>query len=234
MKFKINDLGLAIAVGLIICGAMIPYAVDKYNSNERTVDVKGLCEREVQADKVIWPLQFRLAGNDLSALVLESESQTRMICDFLKKGGISENDITIATPNIDDRDAAEYRQDRVYRYVLKCVLTVCSSEVDKVISLQSGVTELMKKGIRLSSEQYGAPLTQFLFEGLNSIKPEMIEEATANAREAAEKFASDSHSRLGKIRHAVQGTFSISDRDSNTPYIKKVRVVTYLTYNLND
>lgn len=73
---------------------------------------------------------------------------------------------------------------------------------------------------------------EFKYEGLNDIKPQMIEEATKNAREAALKFAKDSDSRLGKIKTANQGTFSIENRDSNTPHIKKVRVVTSVTYYL--
>ena len=77
-----------------------------------------------------------------------------------------------------------------------------------------------------------SPPMRFKFEGLNEIKPGMIEEATKNAREVGEKFAKDSGSRLGKIKTANQGTFSITDRDSNTPEIKKVRVVTSVTYYL--
>jgi hypothetical protein len=62
----------------------------------------------------------------------------------------------------------------------------------------------------------------------------MVEEATKNAREVAVKFAQDSHSKLGKIKNASQGLFSIQSRDSSTPYIKKVRVVTTVEYYLSD
>jgi hypothetical protein len=93
--------------------------------------------------------------------------------------------------------------------------------------------ELGKQGIAISGEDYQSR-TEFLFTELNSIKPAMIEEATENARQVAEKFAQDSSSRLGKIRRAQQGQFSISDRDNNTPYIKKVRVVSTLEYYLSD
>ena len=76
--------------------------------------------------------------------------------------------------------------------------------------------------------------TEYLFTGLNEIKPEMVEEATRNAREVALKFARDSDSKLGKIRSARQGQFSISDRDKNTPHIKRVRVVSTIEYYLAD
>jgi hypothetical protein len=62
----------------------------------------------------------------------------------------------------------------------------------------------------------------------------MIEEATRNAREVAQKFAEDSDSRLGKIRQASQGQFSIEPRDTNNPHIKKVRVVSTVEYYLSD
>ena len=72
------------------------------------------------------------------------------------------------------------------------------------------------------------------FTGLNDIKPQMIEDATKNARAAAEKFAKDSDSKLGKIKSASQGQFTIANRDENTPYIKSVRVVTTVTYYLKN
>jgi len=62
----------------------------------------------------------------------------------------------------------------------------------------------------------------------------MIAEATANARQAADKFASDSDSKLGKIKTASQGQFSIDNSDSSTPFIKKVRVVSTIIYYLED
>jgi hypothetical protein len=94
-------------------------------------------------------------------------------------------------------------------------------------------SDLLKQGIAITGGDYRFS-TQFLFTGLNDIKPQMIEEATKNARASAEKFAADSDSELGKIRTANQGQFTISDRDANTPYIKSVRVVTTVDYYLKD
>ena len=95
-------------------------------------------------------------------------------------------------------------------------------------------SELLKKGIVTGGGSQWENPVEFEYEGLNEIKPGMIEEATQNAREAAKKFAKDSGSRLGKIKTANQGTFTIENRDSNTPYIKKVRVVTSVTYYLKN
>ena len=97
----------------------------------------------------------------------------------------------------------------------------------------SGLSSLGKKGIVFSASNYETR-TEYIFSKLNDIKPEMIEEATNNAREVAQKFATDSQSRLGKIKRAYQGQFTISDRDNNNPHIKKVRVVSTVEYYLAD
>ena len=204
--------GLFIMAGLVFLGAMLPKAVKDFRSFDRIVTVKGLCEKEVPADKVIWPLVFKVVGND---------------------GGIGESEITVAVPVISDKYAQEYgNNDRPYRYLSTNVITVCTENVDTAMALMKRQTDLLKKGIVVGSENNWSNPVEFKFEGLNAIKPEMIEEATRNAREVGEKFAKDSGSRLGKIKTANQGTFSITDRDSNTPNIKKVRVVTSVTYYL--
>lgn len=223
---------IIIAAAIVIASTMLPLSVAKLKSYDRTVDVKGLCEREVKADKVIWPLTYKEMSDDLSSVLRASDANNNAIVQFLKSGGISEDEITIATPQISDKFASEYgNNDRLFRYLCTNVVTVCSSNIDAVLALQARQSELMKQGIALGQNDWENPL-QFKFEALNDIKPEMIEEATTNARAAARKFAQDSGSRLGKIKTATQGTFSIEDRDSNTPHLKKVRVVTYVTYYL--
>lgn len=223
---------LIIAAAVVIAGAMLPISVAKFKSYDRTVDVRGLCEREVKADKVIWPLTYKVMGDELSVALKETERCNDVIISFLKKGGISEDEITVAASQISDKFANEYgNNDRVYRYLCTNVVTVCTSNVDAVLLLKARQDELLKKGITLNESWENR--TEFKFEALNEIKPEMIAEATASAREAAQKFAKDSQSKLGKIKRASQGVFSIEDRDSNTPEIKKVRVVTSVTYYLN-
>lgn len=227
--------GLAVMVGLIVLGAMIPRAVEKYRSYDRTVNVKGLCEREVKADKVIWPVVYKVMADDVRSIYAQTDAGNAQIMAFLESGGIAADEITVAVPQISDKLANEYGDNnRAFRYIAKNVITVCTSDVDKVLALMSRQSELLKKGVVTGgSSQWENPV-EFRYEGLNGIKPEMIEEATRNAREAAQKFAKDSDSRLGKIKTANQGTFTIENRDSNTPYIKKVRVVTSVTYYLKN
>jgi len=225
-------LACALLAGLVFIGLMLPRTASVFRSYERTVSVKGLCEREVPADKVIWPVVYKVVGNDLGSVYRAIENKKETIFNFLKKGGIDANDISVSVPSLSDKDAQEYGGNtRLYRYVATCTVTVCSTEVDKVLALMAAQSELLSKDIILESGWDSQP--QFLFEGLNNLKPEMIEEATKNARQVAEKFAKDSGSRLGKIRTASQGTFSIEARDSNTPQTKKVRVVTSVTYYLS-
>ena len=227
--------GLFVMVGLVVLGMMMPRAVDRFRSFDRTVNVKGLCEREVKADKVIWPVVYRVMANDIQSVYDQTDRNNAEIVSFLRAGGIDDAEITVSVPEISDKYATEYgSNDRTYRFIAKNVITVYTSDVDAVLALMSQQADLLKKGIVTGGGNDWENPVEFKYEGLNDIKPEMIEEATRNAREAAEKFAKDSESRLGKIKTANQGTFTIEDRDSNTPYIKKVRVVTSVTYYLKN
>ncbi len=224
--------GLFIMIGLIVLGLMIPKAVTEFRSYDRTVNVKGLCEREVKADKVIWPVVYKVMANDIQSIYDQTDSNNAIITAFLTKGGISMDEITISVPQISDKYANEYgNNDRAFRYIATNIVTVYTDKVDTILSLMSKQSDLLKQGIVTDGNSWENPV-EFKYEGLNDIKPSMIEEATRNAREAAQKFAKDSDSRLGKIKTANQGTFTIENRDSNTPYIKKVRVVTSVTYYL--
>ena len=226
--------GICIMLGLMFLGAMMPVAVKVMRSSNRTVYVKGLCEREVKADKVIWPITFKVMSNDNQQLYAEIARQQEEVLRFLQRNGIAGEEVSVANPSISDKFANEYGDNnRAYRYIATSVITVCSSQVDLVRSLMSRQSELLTKNVLIAENNWENPV-EFTYEALNDIKPEMIEEATRNAREAAEKFAKDSGSKLGKISDASQGTFTISNRDQNTPYIKKVRVVTSVSYYLNN
>lgn len=227
-------LGLFMASGLIGAAWLASDTLLKVKSMDRTVNVKGLAEKEVAANIAIWPIQFTEVDNDLSGLYRNVESKTQIVVAFLKALGFSEDEITVSLPNIEDRQARGYVDPNVrYRYFAKSTVSVYTSNVDLVRHSRGKLTQLLEKGITISTDDYQSRV-EYLFTGLNDIKPEMIQQATNNAREVAEKFARDSDSGLGKIKTASQGQFIINDRDSNTPYIKKVRVVSTLTYYLTD
>lgn len=225
---------IILAAGLIILGILLNRGINNFTDRDRIVTVKGLAEMEVPADKVIWPLMYKDIGNDMNSLYTNIQSKNKTIVDFLLSNGISRDEISIAPTEIIDMEAERYvNQSIQYRYNATSVITVSSSEVDKIRRLISEQSELLRQGIAITGGDYRYN-TLYEYTGLNSIKPAMIEEATKNAREAAEKFAMDSGSKLGKIRNASQGQFSITDRDANTPHIKNVRVVTTINYYLRN
>ncbi len=225
---------IILAIGLLVMGNAIREGLDAFSANDRVVNVKGLAEMEVPANKVIWPLMYKDLGNDLPALYNKINTTNQAIVAFLKQKGITEEEISINAPEIIDLEAERYNNNpKPYRYNVTSVITVTSTKVDLVRKMISEQSELLKQGIAVTSGDYRYNV-QYEFTGLNDIKPQMIEEATKNARASAEKFAKDSDSELGKIKRAYQGQFSISDRDANTPYIKRVRVVTTIDYSLKD
>ena len=223
---------------LVIAGGLLGWSLGNgalsVKALDRTVVVKGLAELEVPADVVIWPVVFTAADNDLNALYATLEKNSKQIEDFLTAAGIPAAEVTRNAPAIVDKLAQQYGGTEArFRYSATQIVTVYSSQVLKVREAQRGLVELGRKGIVFSGEQYGYN-TEYLFTGLNDVKPGMVEEATRNAREVAEKFARDSQSALGRIKNARQGQFSISDRDRNNPHIKKVRVVATVEYYLSD
>lgn len=225
---------LFLAVGLVLLGIFIRNGFGRISSNSRVVTVRGLSEREVQANKVTWPIVSKQVGNDLAQIYSDIESTNAAIVSFLESNGITKSEYSVNAPKVQDMQADSYNgQPMAYRYNVTSVIVVTSSQVSKVNELMAKQSELMAKGIAIVAGDYNYQ-TLYEFTELNKIKPDMVADATKNARKAADKFAEDSHSRLGKIKSASQGQFSIEDRDQYTPYIKRVRVVSTIEYYLKD
>ncbi|MBN2721845.1 MAG: SIMPL domain-containing protein [Campylobacterales bacterium] len=228
-------LGIFIFFGLGSLGYLLGSSAIKFKGFERTVTVKGLAEKEHKANIVIWPIQFTTVGNNLEEIYSAIDGNAAEIKRFLVGKGINEKEISFGTPSLTDKLAQQYgSQERPeFRYLATQTVTVYSQNINTARVAMNSLSELGKKGIVLSGGDYQTQ-TEYLFTKLNEIKPAMIEEATRNAREVAEKFASDSNSTLGKIKRASQGQFSIEDRDKNNPHIKKIRVVSTVEYYLSD
>ena len=233
-KSNVIYLGAAFVLGMLILGGSLVLMVNNLKSYDRCVTVKGLCEKEVMADKVIWPIMYKQGGNELGELYNTVEDMNATIVKFLKDAGVSDDEITMNAPSILDTRTNLYGERKEYHYIVTAGVTVCSEKVELIVNLQTEQAKLYEKGIPVGMGENWSYPTTYSFTALNDIKPGMIEEATINARQAAEKFAKDSNSKLGKIKNATQGQFSVSDRDSNTPYIKNVRVVTNVVYYLKD
>ncbi|MGW8315977.1 MAG: SIMPL domain-containing protein [Bacteroidales bacterium] len=229
---KIILLSVAIALSGYFVGNMHKTG-QKY---DRFVQVKGLSEREVPADLAVWPMNITLTGNDLAPLQKQLEQQISTVYQFFLDQGFTVEELTRGITNINDTRADIYNRSTAYpenRYIAISELTVRTGDVEK---LQKSLTEsldLIAQGILLGSKNSWRPI-EYIFTGLNDLKPSMVEEATRNAREVAEKFARDSDAEVGEIRIARQGLFTIDDRDQNTPQIKIVRVVSTIDFQLKD
>jgi hypothetical protein len=232
---SLAGLGFSIFLGLAALGYLLGQAAVQVKEYERTVTAKGLSEREYPADVVIWPVAFTVTGDDLGQLYGELDATGRRVRAFLEQAGIPATEITLSTPTLTDKLAQAWGEAprAGFRYVATRTVTVYSPQVEAVRAAMSGLVELGKEGVAFTGDAYQNPV-EYLFTRLNEVKPDMIEEATRNAREVAQKFAEDSDSRLGKIRQAAQGQFSIEPRDTNNPHIKKVRVVSTVEYYLSD
>ena len=236
--------GTVLAVGLIIGAWVLGAQIKATRLSDRYVTVKGLVERTVKSDLAIWPLTYKEAGDDLSLVYAKTDTDKKAILEFLDQNGIKTSEIELGLVRVVDTQANEYGGVRAARrYIIEQQITVRSPRVDQIAAAAQKTIQLVQKGIVLNSNP-GQGLT-YKFNGLNSIKPDMITEATRNARAAADRFAADSGSKVGSIRQANQGTFSIlpanqgSDEGGEGAYaadsslMKTVRVVTSVQYYLD-
>ena len=242
-------LGFFLALGLILSGWILGSEIKAIRLADRYVTVKGLVERKVKSDLAIWPLSYKEAGDDLSAVYAKTDADKKTILSFLNQQGIQNSEIELGVVRVVDTQANEYGGGNraPHRYIAEQQITVRTNRVDQVAAATQKTMELLQKGIVLNSNP-GQGVT-YKFTGLNSIKPDMITEATRNARAAADRFASDSGSKVGSIRQANQGVFSILPADqggdtsdagengytaygSDSSLMKTVRVVTSVQYYL--
>ncbi len=233
----VSVLALGVALGGFFIGDGIYRAM-----SGRTVTVKGLDERNVVADTAVWNIKINGVGGDLTALQQEIDNDISQIHTFLTESGFAPSDIQNLRVQVRDKyagysDAELKNQQNDGRYVIETGVMVRSHNVDLVDSVSRRMGELVRRGITIT-EDYSGPI--YIFNGLNDIKISMIEQATKNATAAGQQFAKDADAKLGKIKSANQGVFSIESRDPTDSWSsnerqainKKVRVVATITFYL--
>ncbi len=219
-----------LALGIVLLGRFVKSGINDFANKDRHVTVKGLAEREVPADKVTWSISTKDTGNDLPTLYERINVQTGKIRSFLVASGLDAAEITVNAPTVTDLEAREWGDNqKSFRYIVTATITVATGKVEQVNKAIYRQGELLKQGVALEGS-----FPQYDYASFQQMKPEMMEEAIKNAQKTAELFAEASDSKLGKIQTAGQGQFEITDRDEHTPHIKKLRVVTTVTYQLND
>ncbi len=232
-----------VAIGIIGGGFFAGNGFYRSRMADRYVTVKGLSEKDVSADLAVWNLKIAATGDELASVQDKVELDHAELMAFLEKSGIPKEEISARQVSVTDLMAQQYRSERAgeSRFIITSSVTVRSNDVNKIRDLAGRTGEIIRKGLVLADDTGPS----YIFTKLNEIKPAMIAEATKNARSAAEQFAADSGSRVGKIRRAYQGVFSIEARDgssipsdgymgdANSRAIdKKIRVVSTVDYYL--
>ena len=233
MNYNNTPAAVVLAIGIALAGYLVGHALIESRTSERRVSVRGLSEREVPANLVLWPIVFSVTSNDLVDLQRQADAGAAKVRAFLA-GEFPADQISASPPRVQDREAQGMTGDQrqLDRYTAEVVVTVRTNRINAARQAIQRSGELVKQGVAvIRSYEYN---TQYLYTELDKIKPGMIAEATKDARRAAEQFAQDSGSKVGAIRTAQQGLFSIEDRDQFSPELKKVRVVTTVDYYLSD
>lgn len=219
---------VVIAIGLTLAGVFIFLGIHQMAFRDRTVTVKGLSTRDVNADYVVWPLDLTVSGNDLKVLYNQVAAVEKTTRAFFSEKGFKTEEMSLGNTTIDDNWNGYYERRPENHYTIHTSFIISTDNVELVLASQGCLSELMARGVILNSYKWN---TNYQYNGLNDIKPEMIEEATKNARAVAQKFADDAQCSLGSIRKASQGQFTVTD-DDNQPWIKHIRVVSTVDYYL--
>ena len=228
-----NALGAVIlAIGLGSAGFLIGNGFVDAQQPQRTVLVKGLAEKRVKADQGQWIVRYKVVNNELSGLYQSIESTENKIKQFFLSQGFQQNEISIQPQTINDNQGNSYgNNSNVPRFSADGSVMISTTAVDNILTSAQKVGVLVKNEVVVTGTT-----TTFRYTKLNSIKPQMLVEATQNARKAAVTFAKQSESVLGQIKNARQGIFTIKDADSDygsdNDIYKKVRVVSTITFFL--
>jgi len=233
-KFKLPEIQLSqhawLCLTIILAAGIFAGAIAKLRLGTKTVSVRGLSEREVIADLALWPVKASATANTLPEMYKQIDDSQKRMKEFFLKQGFTEEEINIRQPKIDDRQAQlynEYQNPGSQRYIAEFGMLIKSKKIDNVKKTVKGIGELVGQGVSLSSND-----VEYIYTKLNEIKPQMIEEATTEARKAADKFAWNSRSFITGIKHAEQGLFTIETVHYYTQEVKNVRVVTTVEYVL--
>ncbi len=218
-----------VAFGLLLLGLCLKGGIDNFTNKDRRVTVKGLAEREVDADKVVWTLTLEESADELNPMFTRLNQQVDVIKNFLKEKGIDgKGDVQVTTFSVNDNLSNVWGDEKPrYHYTVRRSVVVSSNDTHFISDLRTQTDELIDRGIIVESDNAEYEYTQF-----QKLKPEMMADAIANAETTAKQFAENSHSKINKIVEAGQGEFSIDDAD--IPYKKKIRVVSTITYSLKD
>lgn len=225
----------SLAIAIIILGLFVYKGLKSFADKERTVTVKGLSERTVDADYANLTIQYAVGGNEMNSVLKDIEDNNKKIKDFAVSKGLSENEITINVPAIKDKKNQEYggEQNITYRYYATVKITFISNKVQSVRNVEINQFELFKEGINLIKQDeyyYEGNKQTYTFTKLNDIKPDMIKESITNAKKSADEFALSSKSKIKDIKSAHQGQFEIIPTDN--PLKVKLRVVSTIEYFL--
>ena len=221
-----------LATGLFGGGYLMGDGLVRMKGADRAVTVRGLSEREVTADLATWTIAYSASATDMASAQAKADADTKAIGAFFKSLGFDADAVQPTGANV-----SSYTNEGVTTYTVKQRMSLRTTDIKKADAAVKRQFDLVKSGVELE-EGSGMAYT---YTKLNAIKPEMIAEATVDARKSAEQFAKDSGTGVGSIKSATQGYFEVTARDgdsaggwgvSDSPF-KKVRVVTTVQYYLD-
>lgn len=234
-----------LTLGLALGGHAIANGLVSMKRADREVTVRGVAQREVQANLARWSTRVSEGRTDLPAALAAVDRDSAQVRTYLASQGFAAPLTTPGSAEVsvsDERVGNKLTGRKVY--TVSRAIAFTTTNVAGVMQVQAHKDQLVQQGLVLDEVHASYEYTR-----LDQIKPDMIAEATKDARRAAEKFANDSGSSVGGIKSATQGYFSVTSRDAadsggddnqygnssrsaSSPQ-QRVRVVTTIDYYLD-
>ena len=220
-----------LAIGMVAGGYLLGDGLLRAKLADRSVTVRGLAERDVMADLATWTISYSATAPDLATAQASVDRDTEQLRQFFTGLGFPAEAVEPVAVNV-----SNFTQDGVSLFTVRQRVSLRTQNIELAQRAVRQQFDLVRRGVLLEE---GSGMA-FTFTKLNEVKPEMVAEATRDARASAEQFAQDSGVGVGSIRSATQGYFEVTSRDgessgwgvADTPF-KKVRVVTTVDFTLD-
>ena len=234
-QYSLVIMGAVLSIGIAIGGYFISQVL--YNAKLNTAQTKGLAERRVVADRANWEISYGVEGSQSSKiknLYKLVELDKVRIMKVLIDNGFSEDEIKVGVVKYEVEEFRNEDQKLVdTTRTLRGVISVETNNVNLVPKVRTKLNELLAEGLSVINHS-----PSYTFTKLNDIKPEMLKEATINARTAANEFAKIANAKVIGIESARQGSFYIRDvgeeYSDDKKIEKEVRVVTTISFYLGN
>ncbi len=213
---------IIIGLAIIITAVILGNAFKNRNAKQDTISVIGLGTKDFVSDEIYWSGNFAAKAMDAKdAYNLITADKAKVKQFFLSKG-FKETEIIFSGVNFDksyrtltiEGENNSTKSESIFDgYTATQTISFSSKKnpelMKKIETVIDQTAELINSGIQFNPNQ-----VQYTFSDLPSLKHDLIEKATQDAKERAQKIVKTGKGDMGKLKDASMGVFQITGKGS--------------------